>query len=569
MTIGRDLAGEILAEEARLGELDRHREATRRRLEELRTAQEGVNVDEADAEFASSSRSWSPERKLRLFEELFQGRPDVFPKRWENSTKGRTGWAPRCANEWQPGVCEKPRVKCGECPNQAFLAPEDRELRAHLEGRQVMGVYPLLADDTCRLLAIDLDGHAWREDVAAIRETCEELEVAPAVERSRSGQGAHVWFFFSETVPATIARRFGLMVLTDAMGRCPTIGMASYDRLFPSQDTLPKGGLGNLIALPLQHEARRQGNTLFLDEQLEPHEDQWGYLDSLPLIEPQRLDDLVADAERDSRILAVGEESADDVAPWRPARPLASRLATATLPETVHATLAQRLYVRRADLPSALHDALRRLACFSNPKFFELQHLRLSTARTPRVISCFEDAGDFLVLPRGCREQMEELLGDLGIGLELTDERVDGTDLNARFTGELDPAQARAAQDMLGHELCVLCAPPGSGKTVIATEMIAARARSTLVLVHRKPLLEQWRERLTQFLDLDPAALGAIGGGRKEPTGLLDVAMVQSLARRDALGELLAGYGHVVVDECHHVPAVTTERVLKPPRRAT
>ena len=426
-----------------------------------------------------------------------------------------------------------------------------------------MGVYPLHADDTCRLLAIDLDGHAWREDVAAIREASEGLEVVPAVERSRSGQGAHVWFFFSEAVPAATARRFGLMLLTDAMGRCPTLDMASYDRLFPSQDNLPKGGFGNLIALPLQQEARRHGNTLFLDEQLEPYADQWTYLDSLTLIEPQRLDDLVADGERNSRILAVGEESVDDAAPWRPARPLASRLATTALPETVHAALAQRLYVKRADLPPALHDALRRLACFANPKFFELQRLRLSTARTPRVISCFEEVRDFLVLPRGCREQVEELLSDLGIALELTDERGRGADLDARFVGELNPPQAQAAQSMLEHDLGVLCAPPGSGKTVIATQLIATRARSTLVLVHRKPLLEQWRKRLAQFLAIDPGALGTIGGGRKKSTGLLDVAMVQSLARHDALEELLAGYGHVVVDECHHVPAVTTERVLQ------
>jgi hypothetical protein len=512
-------------------------------------------------EAATSSSSWSRERKLLLFERLFQGRPDVFPKHWEN-TKGRSGWAPCCANEWEPGVCEKPRVKCGECPNQAFVAPAEHELRAHLEGRQVMGVYPLLADDTCGLLAIDLDGSVWRQDVTAIREACEELAVQPAVERSRSGQGAHVWFFFSEAVPAATARRFGLMLLTNAMARCPTLDMASYDRLFPSQDNLPRGGFGNLIALPLQQEARRAGNTLFLDEQLEPCADQWAYLDSLTLIEPQRLDDLVANGERDSHLLAVGKESADDATPWRPARPLAACLATTTLPDAVHATLAQRLYVKRADLPPALHDAVRRLACFSNPKFFELQRMRFSTARTPRVISCFEEAGAFLALPRGCREPFEELLEGLGIKLELTDERTEGADLNTRFIGELDPVQARAAQDMLGGDLGVLCAPPGSGKTVIAIQMIAARARSTLVLVHRKPLLKQWTERLTQFLDVDPGSPGTIGGGRKKPTGLLDVAMVQSLARRDALEEEMAGYGHVVVDECHHVPAVTTERVL-------
>jgi superfamily II DNA or RNA helicase len=561
VTAGRDLAEEILAEEARLAELTRRRDDSSRRLDKLRATQDGAASEKEAVEAASSSDSWPPERKLQLFERLFLGRPDVFPKRWEN-TKGRSGWAPCCTNEWKPGICEKPRVKCGECRNQAFVAPAGHELRAHLEGHHVMGVYPLLADDTCRLLAIDLDGHAWREDVTAIREACEDLAVQPAVERSRSGQGAHIWFFFSEVVSATSARRFGLMLLTDAMSRSPTLAMDSYDRLFPSQDVLPKGGFGNLIALPLQQAARRAGNTLFLDEQFEPYPDQWAYLDALPRIEPQRLDDLIADSERDSWILAVGEEPADD-APWRPTRTLADRLATTTLPETVNATIAQRLYVKRGGLPPPLHDALRRLACFSNPRFFELQGMRFSTSRTPRMISCFEEAGDFLVLPRGCLESLEELLDGLGIEFELDDERSEGTDLDTRFIGELDPTQARAAADMLEHDLGVLCAPPGSGKTVIAIEMIAARARSTLVLVHRKPLLRQWKERLSQFLDIGPEAIGMIGGGHKKPTGLLDVAMIQSLARRDALEELLADYGHVVVDECHHVSAVTTERVLK------
>jgi hypothetical protein len=221
VTAGRNVAGEILAEEARLNDLDRRRDDSRRRLDELRATQDSGDETET-AEAMGSSDSWSRERKLQLFERLFRGRPDVFPRRWENA-KGRNGWAPCCANEWKPGVCEKPRVKCGECSNQAFVEPAGHELRAHLEGRQVIGVYPLLADDTCRLLAIDLDGHTWREDVAAIREACGEFDVLPAVERSRSGQGAHVWFFFSEAVEATTARRFGLMLLTNAMARCPTL----------------------------------------------------------------------------------------------------------------------------------------------------------------------------------------------------------------------------------------------------------------------------------------------------------------------------------------------------------
>ena len=432
-------------------------------------------------------------------------------------------------------------------------------------------VYPLLVDDSCWLLAIDLDGGSWRTDVAALREACSELDVLPAVERSRSGNGAHVWFFFSAAVPAALARRFGLMLLTDAMGRCSTLGMASYDRLFPCQDTLPKGGFGNLIALPLQYEARQRGNSLFLDEQLEPHEDQWSYLEALPRIEPSRLENLVEQADASGRVLGVAGESIDSEAPWRPARSLASRLAVAAMPDVLSATLAQRLYVRSEGLSAALLDAMRRLAAFSNPLFLERQRLRISTARTPRVIACFEQQGQFLVLPRGSLAPLEGLLDGLGVRLELVDERINGVDLDARFTGELTATQTEAAQEMLAHELGVLCTPPGFGKTVIAAHLIAARSRSTLVVVHSKPLLEQWVQRLAQFLDLGVKQIGVVGAGRSKPTGRLDVATVQSLARREHLQELLANYGHIVVDECHHVPALTTERVLQsaPARHVT
>jgi len=536
--------------------------AAARELADLRARREPASPEATREMDASPPVSWTAERKLALFASLFRGRADVFPLRWENAAKAKSGWAPCCANEWKAGVCGKPRVKCWECPNQAFRAPSEAELLAHLQGRHVMGVYPLLADDCCRLLAIDLDGRAWRSDAAAIRAACHELKVSPAVERSRSGEGAHVWFFFSEPVPAALARRFGLTLLTDAMARSPTLDMASYDRLFPSQDTLPKGGFGNLIALPLQRQARERGSTEFLDEHLEPLQDQWSYLESVPKITLARLHQLVASSTYDGRVLGVpGDEH--DGAPWRAHRPLTERLAETDLPTTVSATLAQRLYIREEGLAPVLMDSMRRLAVFSNPRFLELQAMRMSTARTPRVIACFEHTDGFLVLPRGCREPLEELLRSVGIDLDLSDKRTDGDPLDAQFTGKLTVPQQDAASALLEHDLGVLCAPPGAGKTVIGAGLIAERGRSTLVLVHRKPLLEQWVKRLEEFLDLGAQAIGTIGGGRDKPTGSVDVAMVQSLARHKTLDQLLTRYGHIVIDECHHVPAVMTERVLR------
>ena len=268
----------------------------------------------------------SPASKVSLFRDLFRGREDVFAIRWENRSRGRAGYAPRCEHEWEPGICGKPKVRCGACTNQAFVALGDRELLAHLQGRQVVGIYPLLPNDTCRLLAIDLDGSSWQSDARAIRETCRSLDLEPAIERSRSGNGAHVWLFFAGVVAASDARRLGFTILTRTMASGAALGVESYDRLFPSQDVLPSGGFGNLIALPLQRQARELGNTEFLDDELDPHQDQWSYLASVPRIAPDRLGELIARSE-DEGALAVRSAAEEPGVPWRPPRTLRERLA--------------------------------------------------------------------------------------------------------------------------------------------------------------------------------------------------------------------------------------------------
>ena len=552
----RDVDAEVADARVQLAELDRRREVVTQRLADLnRLRAAGDTGARADGGTELSAAS-----KIELFRDLFRGREDVFAVRWENRAKGSSGYAPRCANEWKPGLCHKPKVRCGSCTNQAFVSFGDRELLAHLQGRAVVGIYPLLPDDTCRLLAIDLDGASWRADARAIRATCRSLDLEPTIERSRSGNGAHVWLFFTHSVAAADARQLGFYILTETMARGAALGVASYDRLFPSQDVLPKGGFGNLIALPLQREARTLRNTEFLDDELEPHPDQWSLLASVPKIAPDRLAGLIADAGAHD-VLAVRAATERPELPWRPSRTLAERLRGTPTPDTVKATLAERLYIDRAGLPPALVDATRRLATFANPMFMELQAMRMSVARTPRVIACFEELGQHLALPRGCLDDLRILVAELDIAIDLDDRRIEGEPLAIEFAGSLNASQQRAADAMLAHETGVLCAPPGWGKTVLATSLIASRGVSTLVLVHRKPLVEQWVERLSEFLGIPSKAIGRIGGGRRRATGELDVAMVQTLARGE-LEDFVRGYGHVVIDECHHVPAVSIERVL-------
>lgn len=495
------------------------------------------------------------EGRVALLASRFRGRPDVFATRWESRTRaGRSGWAPKCANEWRPGICEKPKVKCAACAHRAFVPFSAAEVRRHLEGRQTIGIYPLLADETCWLVAIDLDGASWQDDAGALRAVALAADIPVLIERSRSGRGAHVWVLFSRPVAARVARAIGSWLLTQAMSR-QSISMGSYDRLFPNQDTMPAGGFGNLIALPLQHARRSDGCTVFLDDSLEPVPDQWTYLAGAPRLDGSRAETLAGDAERAGGTLGLQQWS--DTATDRVARPLTVQPAA---PATVAARLSGRVEIAASTLPADLRDRLRRTAAFANPVFFERERARLSTHKTPRVIACCEEAGDRLLLPRGCLQAVRDELDEAGATLTVEDVRTDGTPIEATFSGTLSPDQLAAVDAIAAHETGVLVAPPGSGKTVMATALIARRARSTLVLVHRRPLLEQWVKRLSRFLDTSP---DEIGTDTAEPSeNGIDIAMVQTLIRRG--GAVHAErYGQVIVDECHHVPAVSVERLLR------
>lgn len=519
------------------------------------------------------SNQSSPAEKIALFRSLFRGREEVYALRFESAKSGKSGYSPVCGNEWVRGVCEKPRMKCAECPHQVWLPVTDEVIRRHLSGMDergrpfVAGVYPMLLDDQCWFLAVDFDERDWSADALAYRETCLGLNVPAALERSRSGQGGHVWIFFAEPVPAVLARKLGAHLLTETMERRPEAGLRSYDRFFPNQDTLPRGGFGNLIALPLQKAAREKGNSVFVNENLEPFEDQWSFLSRIQRLRKARLEQIVSEAEGRGRVVGVRMALADDeeaAEPWKltPSRQKHT-LPAGEMPETLELVLADQVYVPKAALPPSLRNALIRLAAFQNPEFYQAQAMRLPVWDKPRIISCAEDHAEHIGLPRGCLEEVLGLLKMLNIGVKLRDERFGGYALELAFCGKLRPEQQTAGVAMLAQECGVLAATTAFGKTVLAAWLIAQRGVNTLILVHRQQLMEQWVERLSQFLDLKPAGIGRWGAGRKKLTGKIDVALIQSLVRKGVVNDLVAGYGHVIVDECHHLSAHSFERVAR------
>jgi len=567
------LLEEIKQAKENVARLDAQRKAAQQQLEDLRRQLDAApSTPPSPARPDAVTSPSTTKNKLALFRALFRGRTDVFPRRWHNHKTGRKGYSPACGNEWVTGLCKKPKVRCGDCPHQAFSPVTDQIILDHLRGRHVIGVYPMLADDSCWFVAMDFDKGDWQQDAAMVVQTCEQLGVPVAVERSRSGAGAHLWFFFAAPVSATAARKMGCYLLTRTMERRHELAMSSYDRLFPNQDTMPRGGFGNLIALPFQDGPRREGNSVFVDEQWDAFEDQWAFLASCRRMSTAEVEDLARQAVRTDQVLGVRRGGDSDeggnqelLAPWSrpPSQRARKRVVTGPLPAVVRVVLAQRLFLERGQLPPALLNQIRRLAAFQNPEFYKRQALRLSTALTPMVISCAEELDDHIALPRGCLAELEALLRDHGVGLEVEDKRTAGQPLELSFHGQLRPPQEQAARALLAHDSGVFVAPPGTGKTVVGAYMAARRGRSTLVLVHRTQLLDQWRTQLSVFLDLKPLAIGQIGGGRRRATGELDVAMIQSLVRKGDVDELVSEYGHVIVDECHHVPAVSFERVMR------
>jgi superfamily II DNA or RNA helicase len=514
---------------------------------------------------SSSNNNLTVSEKIYLFRRLFRGREDVYALRWQNK-KGKAGYSPACANEWDRRVCRKPKIKCSECQFSKWLPITDKEIYHHLAGDHMIGVYPLQKNETCHFLAIDFDKESWKEDALAFFKTCQDFKLPVALERSQSGHGAHIWIFFSDPVSARFARLLGTGLLTHTMKTNPGIGLDSYDRLFPNQDTLPKGGFGNLIALPLQGNRRKAGNSIFLDEKLEPYSDPWMFLSSINPINEYEVLALIEKLNQQGGILDIltssPEEEQEDS--WVTPKQIATfPKIEEPLPEHLELIMSNLLYVPHLNLPTLLINQIKKIAAFQNPEFYKAQAMRLSTYGKPRVISCSEEFPKYIGLPRGCEKTLLELLKQYNIKTTTRFEVQDGDPIDFDFHGDLTPDQSKALKAILPNNFGILAAATGFGKTVIAAKIISERKTNTLILVHRQQLLEQWIERLCLFLNLSPKSIGVIGGGRKKVTGVLDMAMLQSLHKKEGVLEEITQYGQVIVDECHHLAAVGFERVLK------
>ena len=500
-------------------------------------------------------KHFSTDEKVEIFSRYFRGRDDIYATRWE-SKQGNRGYSLACDNEWKPGLCRKPEIKCSECSNSKFKALDRKAIFAHLSGKHTIGLYPLLTNNHCWLLAMDFDKSDWQAAVIALSSVCKELHLPCLIERSRSGAGAHLWLFFDLPIKAKIARDFGFALLDKAMEKHAGLSFESYDRLFPNQDILPEGGFGNLIALPLQHRPRESGNSEFVDECLQPYPDQWQKLASVGRVSLPRVVAVIEQSSSD------GRADAFELKPWEKGLPV-KKIKISGCPDNITLVLANRIYLPVAELPQALQAQLKRLASFSNPVFFKTQALRFSTNGIPRFIcTAYFDQG-YLSLPRGCLDDVCKALEACAIEIIIDDKRCSGRKLAAvGFVGELRKEQKKAVTALLKNDVGVLHAPTAFGKTITAIGLIAKRKVNTLILVHTRQLLDQWAERLSMFLV--NAEIGVVGGGKRKPTGQIDIATYQSLIKNadNSVDEILFDYGQVIIDECHHISAAKYEMLL-------
>lgn len=506
---------------------------------------------------------------ITLYRELFYGRQDVFAVRWDNEKDGKQGYSPKCKNEWDRNICGKAmRIKgaCKKCAYRENQEITDHVIQQHFTGvgrnSLAMGVYPLLEDETCRFLAIDFDKKNWQDEILVAKAIYAEYGIQSYIERSRSGNGGHLWIFFNEPIEAYIARKLGIKVLETAISRTGNSKFDSFDRLFPNQDHMPKGGYGNLIALPLQRQAVENGNSVFVDDTFKIYASQTAVLQSIErygrsdILNTLKMFPNVVLQDVNDREL----EEEDKTLPWEKKK---EEKIPRDLPKKIEVVLYDKIYIPKSKLHPFLKKKFIGLTVFHNPEYYLARNLRKSVQDIPMWIQCFDEDSDFVMLPIGLEETFIEICESYNVQVNIVDKRFEGNLIDVAFHGDLREKQMEAVEELLAVSNGILHANTAFGKTVTAIALIAERQVNTLIIVDRVSLFEQWRERLSVFLNISKNEIGVIGGGKKKPTGKIDVAVSQSLYRDNKISDLVKGYGQIICDECHHVSAVGFEQIMK------
>ena len=532
----------------------------------------------ADTLFNSTpaiNRHSTPQQKIGLFKSLFSGRQDVFALRWFNPKSNKSGYSPVCRNKWLSGKCDLKKYYCATCPFKLPVSLTDNYIYSHLAGkdefcRDVIGLYPLIDGNLCKFLAMDFDSHAtknqfaWKDDILAVHKTYSDFGINSYIEISRSGNGGHLWIFFEEIISTRLARNLGTAIIKAAMQKRHSIPFESFDRFFPNQDEIPKGGYGNLIALPLQGRAVKEGHSVFVNESFIPYEDQWLFLSSIKKVSERVVRSTISGIEKSLPDFVEKDESENETKKINTtisSQENKESLNQSDFSDTVKIVLSNCVQISKKGSSEKALGVLRRTAVFLNPEYFKNLRMHLPLYNIPRYIDCSKENDDYLLLPRGNLPKVIEKLEEANAKYEITDERETGQKIDLQFTGKLYDEQKDALKALLKEDVGILSAGTGFGKTVVASALIAERNVNTLILVQSHALLEQWKKAIKQFLDITP---GTIAAGKDKSTGIVDIAIVNSLIEKgsDELRHRSYKYGMLIVDECHHVSAFSTENLV-------